>query len=57
MKVSGKAAARFSHDAAGWGMIVVAACLFGLLVWYLQKLIVAVEVETGRQLLRKSASA
>jgi exosortase len=55
--VSGKAAARFSHDAAGWGMIVVAACLFGLLVWYLQKLIVAVEVETGRQLLRKSASA
>ena len=33
----------------------VAAGLFGLLVCYLQMLIVAVEVETGRQLLRKSA--
>lgn len=54
--VSGKAAARFSHDAAGWGMIVVAAGLFGLLVSYLRRLIVAVEVETGRQLLRKSAT-
>jgi len=51
--VSGEAAARFSHDAAGWGMIVVAALLFGLLVAYLRKLIVAVEVETGRHLLRR----
>ena len=54
--VSGQAAARFSHDAAGWGMIVVAAGMYGLLVFYLRRLIVAVEIETGRQLLRKSAN-
>jgi len=35
--VSGEAAARFSHDAAGWAMIVVAIMLFGLLVAYLER--------------------
>jgi len=55
--VSGQSAARFSHDAAGWGMIVIAAGLFGILVCYLRRLIVAVEIETGRQLLRKSAGS
>lgn len=55
--VSSEAAAHFSHDAAGWGMIVVAAALFGLLVAYLRRLIVAVEVETGRQLLRRPAAS
>jgi exosortase len=54
--VSGEAAARFSHDAAGWGMIVVAALLFGLLVAFLRRLVVAVEHDTGRHLLRRSAS-
>jgi exosortase/archaeosortase family protein len=51
--VSGEAAARFSHDAAGWAMIVLAAVLFGVLVAYLNRLIIQVEVETGRQLLRR----
>lgn len=51
--VSGEAAARFSHDAAGWAMIVMAAVLFGLLVAYLKRLLVQVEVESGRQLLRR----
>jgi exosortase len=54
--VSGEAAAKFSHDAAGWGMIVVAALLFGLLVAYFRRLIVAVELDTGRKLLRRSAT-
>jgi exosortase len=54
--VSSKAAARFSHDVAGWGMILVAALLFGLFVWYLRKLIVAVDYETGRHLLRRTTS-
>jgi exosortase len=54
--VSGEAAAKFSHDAAGWGMIVVAALLFGLLAAYLRKLIVPVDYETGRHVLRRSAS-
>jgi hypothetical protein len=34
-------------------MIVVAALLFGLLVIYLRKLVIEVEFETGRQLLRR----
>ena len=54
--VSSEAAARFSHDVAGWGMILVAAGLFGLLVLYLRKLVVAMDYETGRQLLRRSSS-
>jgi exosortase len=49
-KVSGAAAARFSHDVAGWGMLAVAAILFGLLVVYLRKLVVVVEYETGPHL-------
>ena len=42
--------ARLSHDGAGWMMIVVAVVLFGLLIAYLRKLFVAVEVDSGRQL-------
>ena len=55
--VSGEAAEKFSHDAAGWGMIVVAAGLFGLLVAYLRKLVVPVEIESGRRLLRRPAAS
>lgn len=55
--VSSDAAARFSHDAAGWGMILVSALLFWLLVTYLRRLIVPVEVETGRDVLRSAATA
>ena len=40
--------ARLSHDGAGWMMIVVAVALFGLLIVYLRKLFVAVDVENGR---------
>jgi len=54
--VSGEAAARFSHDAAGWVTIVCAAALFTLLASYLRGLIVAVDRETGRELLRRPAA-
>ncbi len=36
--VSGAAAKKFSHDIAGWGMILYAAGLFALVLWYLGKL-------------------
>jgi exosortase len=52
-RVSGQAAAQFSHDAAGWGMIVVAALLFGLLVAYLRRLVILVEFQTGPHFLRR----
>jgi exosortase len=55
-KFSGQeAGARLSHDGAGWLMIVVAVVLFGLLIAYLRKLFVAVEVDTGRQLRQRPA--
>jgi exosortase/archaeosortase family protein len=41
--VSGEAARKFSHDAAGWVMIVFAAGLFALVLWYLGKLVRDVE--------------
>jgi exosortase len=46
--------ARLSHDGAGWIMIVVALVLFGLLIAYLRKLFVAVEVDDGRHYLKRS---
>jgi exosortase len=49
--------ARLSHDSAGWMMIVVAIALFGLLIFYLRNLFVAVEFENGRQFLKRPASA
>lgn len=41
---SGAAAKKFSHDASGWVMIVFAAGLFGLVLWYLSRLVEEVEV-------------
>ena len=41
--VSGEAAHKFSHDAAGLVMIVYAAGLFALVLWYLGKLFGEVE--------------
>ncbi len=41
--VSGEAAAKFSHDLAGWVMIVVAASMFGLVLWYVGNLFREVE--------------
>jgi exosortase len=41
--VSGEAAKKFSHDVAGWLMILYAAGLFALVLWYLGKLVREVE--------------
>ena len=42
--ISGEAAHKFSHDIAGYAMIVYAAALFALVLWYLGKLIGEVKV-------------
>lgn len=55
--VSGEAAARFSHDAAGWAMIIVAVLLFGSLVVWLDRIIIVVETESARELLKRPVSA
>jgi exosortase len=41
---SGETARKFSHDAAGWVMILFAAGLFALVLWYLCSLVREVEV-------------
>ncbi len=41
--VSGEAARKFSHDVAGWAMILYAAALFALVLWWLGKLVREVE--------------
>lgn len=46
--VSGDAAKHFAHDAAGWVMILFAAGLFAIVLWYLSMLVREVElVEVG----------
>jgi exosortase len=40
---SGEAAKKFSHDVSGWAMIPLAAGLFALVLWYLDKLLPEVE--------------
>ncbi|MHB1035993.1 MAG: exosortase [Pirellulales bacterium] len=47
--VSGEAAKTFSHDAAGWVMIPVAAALLGLILWYLSRLMIEVESSDRRK--------
>ncbi len=42
--VSGDAAKKFSHDGAGWVMILLAAGMFGLVLWYLCRLVQEVEM-------------
>lgn len=50
----GSAAARtFSHDAAGWAMMPVAAGLLGLVLWYTGRVVVEVEGVDSRELLRR----
>ena len=44
--VSGEAAKKFSHDMAGWVMILYAAGLFALVLWYLGKLLRELEPVT-----------
>ncbi|NLF08225.1 MAG: exosortase/archaeosortase family protein [Pirellulaceae bacterium] len=51
---SGEAARKFSHDAAGWIMIVFAAVLFGLVLWYLSRLFEEVEVVDVGAVIRRS---
>lgn len=41
--VSGEAAKQFSHDISGWVMIPLAAALFALFLWYLDRLLPEVE--------------
>ncbi len=53
---SGEAAKKFSHDAAGWVMIVFAAGLFGLVLWYLSRLVEEVEVVDVGDLMRRGRS-
>lgn len=45
-----EAARRFSHDAAGWVMIPIGALFFGLLLWYLGKLVIEVETVPPQEL-------
>jgi exosortase len=55
---SDETAKRFSHDAAGWAMIVVAAGLFALVLLYLKHLFRPVEpVEIGDVLRRERTEA
>jgi exosortase len=53
MVVRGEAAAKFSHDAAGWVMIVSATAMFTMLAAYVRRLVIPVEIATGRELLRR----
>ena len=48
--VSAEAGQKFSHDVAGWMMIPLAAALFALVVWYVDKLFPEVEVVEMRDL-------
>jgi exosortase len=51
--VSDEAAKSFSHDAAGWSMIVLAAAFFGLVVWYGKCLVREVEPISLGDVLRR----
>jgi exosortase len=49
---SEEAGKKFSHDVAGWGMILFAAALFALLAWQLKKFFPQEEVVDVRAVLR-----
>lgn len=51
--VSGEAAQRFTHDVAGWVMILYAAGLFALVLWYLGKLVREVELVDVGEVVRR----
>ncbi len=51
--VSGEAAQKFSHDAAGLIMIPYAAGLFALVLWYLGKLVPEVETVDMAEIVRR----
>jgi len=50
-----EAARHFVHDSAGWGMIVFAAGLFALLLWYLKHIIVEEETVEIGSIVRRAA--
>jgi len=52
--VSGEAGEKFTHDAAGWVMILFAAGLFALVLWYVGKLIREVEVVEVDSVVRRA---
>jgi exosortase len=53
--VSGNAAHRFSHDVAGYAMIVYAALLFALVLWYLGKVFREEELVDMSALVRRES--
>jgi exosortase len=55
--VSAEAGQRFTHDAAGWAMIVLAAALFGLLLCYLKWLVREYTVVDVGDLIRHDAAS
>jgi len=53
--VSTEAGAKFTHDLAGWGMILLAAVLFGIVLWYIGKLFPEAKSIDIRSLLREES--
>jgi len=53
---SGDLARAFSHDAAGWVMIPLAAALFGVVLWWIDRLFVEIEPASQRELVRRGSS-
>lgn len=56
LHVSVEAGKRFTHDAAGWTMIVLAAALFAMLLRYLKWLVRDCQVTGLRELIRRDAA-
>lgn len=50
-------ARQFSHDFAGWVMIPTGAAFFGLLLWYLSKLVIEVETVPPQELVGGKVAA
>lgn len=55
LHVSGEASRKFSHDISGFVMIPFAALLFGLVLWYLGRLVREVSVVSVGDVIRHSA--
>lgn len=54
---SDEAAMKFSHDSAGWAMIVLAAGLFALVLWYLKSMVREEQSVEMRDILRREQAA
>ena len=53
---TGESAHKVAHDLAGWGMIPLAAVMFWLVLWYLDKLFPADDVMEMSAIMRRSSS-